>query len=692
MTLSLIEDNPYRVLGLGTQARGSSLASNHKKMMAELLKGNEVVLGQDIRSYVRAPLRSPRHIDYAKSQLSTPKGRLYYALFWFMDASKLDHAALFYMSKGDKAKSQKIWLSNQNASALINLAVLALIEERYDDAIHFYTKCLQDEALSQSFIQTIIGDRLKIKGVMLLSKAVSVVEQERAKKEAEDNSDERSYAGAGFGVRNQESQNRPKLASTQVFVDRATSLQLRKQNRNFDRHLNESLSNLLEKIKTISAEHGMDESGSVDPLPAELTINSAANLVLDEINNFLKVNYGLITTFRDHCFELNERSLYLDYVYNLVSICHYAFHLYAIDFGRMYNHSLVQQLRSIRLKLSHLYFRIKSDDLDYMLSSIERLEETLPFLYEIETAFERYYVFYDQNAIIPNFEAFYAQSRKVLESFNQQYGSLPHYVDRARHLQEMIVRFNVTFILAITDFALNQSSYRRFNNKGELQVQNTMYYSNTTNNSSTNSAGANNPKQGEENLNYSLETLNSPKTNEQENSLVNLPHQDSSGRLTPPALKGANPDNSNQGQPVAYEVANSQVEQVKIVGNKPVVENKKTTKPLSALKDENVQQNGFISNNGSKVSSEQLQKMYKRLDKKRSHYLKRKLSSKRGDLIRYLEGFTNFSISAGTMALIKVTEQQVNRIPPPWSIKGVVVGLVLIALATGMVYVNMYMH
>lgn len=683
MALALIEDNPYRVLGLGTQAHGSRLASNHKKMMSELLKGNEITLGQDLVSYVRAPLRNPRRIDHAKSQLSTVKGRLYYALFWFMDANKLDHAALFYLSKGDQSKGEKIWLSNPTASALINLAVLALINERYDDAIKYYTQCLQDEELSQSFIRTIIGDRLKMKGIMLLSKAVSVVEQERAKKEKEDNSDERSYAGAGFGVRNQESQNRPKLASTQVFVDRATSLQLRKQNRNFDRHLNESLTNFLEKIQNIGAEHGMEASGSVDPLPAELTVNSAASLVLEEINNFLKINYGLIDTFRNRCFELNERSLYLDYVYNLISICHYAFHLYAIDLGRMYSNSLVQQIRSIRSKLAHLYFRIKSDELDYMISSIQRLEESLPYLYEIELAFERYYVFYDQHAIVSNFEEFYAKSRQVLDEFNKQYAALPHFVDRVQHLQEMIVRFNVTFILAMTDFALNHSKNRKFNNKGELQVQNTMYFAGQSN-PNLNSNNGNNKENvdnaEDNNQGGSLETLRSPNQEEAEVNNESAPNQYT--QINPPLLKG------RSGAIEAHQASgNVVIQNAKIVGNKPL-ENKKGVK----AQFDNVQQNGFVTDKGTKVSSDQLEKMYKRLDKKRSSFLKRQLSKKRKDLKLYLEGFTTFAISAGTMALIKVTEQQVDRLPPPVSFKSVIIGILLIILALALVFLNIQLH
>ena len=52
MTLELVADNPYRVFGVGTQAKNATLTANYKSMMTALLKGEEINLGQGPRCHL----------------------------------------------------------------------------------------------------------------------------------------------------------------------------------------------------------------------------------------------------------------------------------------------------------------------------------------------------------------------------------------------------------------------------------------------------------------------------------------------------------------------------------------------------------------------------------------------------------------------------------------------------------------
>ena len=173
-------------------------------------------------------------------------------------------------------------------------------------------------------------------------------------------------------------------------------------------------------------------------------------MVLEEVSHFLAINNSVIEAFRQRCYEARERSLYLDYVYNLISVVNYSFHLYATELGRQYSPHIVQQLRSIIAKLERLYFRLKSDDLDYFISSLRRIEDALPYYYAIANNFEKYYLLSDDKNLINNFYEFHRASSRVVESlFSANFGLKGSYIDCSLHLQDMVVRYNVSFMLVM---------------------------------------------------------------------------------------------------------------------------------------------------------------------------------------------------------------------------------------------------
>lgn len=457
MTLSLVVDNPYRVLGTGTQAQNATLSANYKSLMTAALKGIEVNLGQDVTYMVKQPLRTPRRIDLAKSRLMSARGRIYYGLFWFMDNSRVDHAALYYLATKEREKAVKLWQSQSGFSSYINLAVLALLEERYDDAATLYSRCLQDEEMTQDFVRCIIGDKFKIKGAFVLSKVLEVLNRAKERKEQDENSDERSYVGAGHGVLNQESQKeRVRLVQDIPRYDLRKTLNLRKEASSFDRHLNDALDGLIDRIAEINSEHGMDG----DFVEVELNPNPAAQMVLDEITHFLAINNSLMEAFRQRCFQARERTMYLDYIYNLVSITHYAFYFYATELGRQYSSALVQQMRSIIAKIERLYFRLHSDDIDYLIASLRRVEDALPYYYAISNSFEKYYLLSDDQQIISKFYEFYKESNKVINNFGRVFGAKQVYADCGNSLQDMAVRYNVSFMLVLVNLALRQTHHK----------------------------------------------------------------------------------------------------------------------------------------------------------------------------------------------------------------------------------------
>ncbi len=617
MALSLLLDNPYRVLGLGVQAQARSLSSNYKRMMEEALKGNEVVLEQDITSYLKAPLRTPRRLDQAKSKLLSARGRMYHAMFWFVVTDKADKAALYYLSKKEREKAVKILQSRQNFSSYINLAVLALMEDRFDDAATLYSRCLQDEEMTQAFVHVVIGDKFKVKGAFLLAKVLDVLHKEKERHESDDNSDSRAFAGGGHGILNKESQaKRNKLINQDGDQSRnniINSLSLKKQAGSFDRHLNDALNDLIDRIAAINREYGMDD----DFTEVELNPNPAANFIIEEISRFLSVNHSLMEAFRQRCYEARERTLYLDYVYNLVSITHYAFHLYATEFGRMYSNELVQKLRSIIAKIERLYFRMKSDDIDFFINSLRRIEDALPYYYQVAQNFQKYYLLSDDKHLIDNFYAFNRSVYKVMESFNRNFGLKGAYVDCSLHLQDMAVRYNVSFMLVLVNIALRHP-YR-------IKIQPSAEQEFKIDESKFGSFGQSFGKVEDSSDHYYSQNGN----------------------------QAAPQDAENQSSEKPAKVKLSREEKKRIAAQE------------------------------RKLMATQMH---------RSSFFKRKLGKHRGRFKDILNSFKHYNTSPSTQTLVEITLRQVDRLPPPVSVKTIGTGLVLIALAVLAIYINSLMH
>lgn len=586
MTLSLVQDNPYRVLGVCTQASLKTIVLHHKKMMSEVIKGNEIKLALDLADKLKEPLRTPRRLDQSLSQLTSARGRIFHAMFWFVDTSKIDHGAIYYLTQGQRENAVKMLQSQTTFSSYINLAVLALIEERYDDAATLYSRCLQDEEMTQAFVKSVIGDKFKVKGAFVLSKVLDVLNKEKERKEKDDNSDERSFVGAGYGVRNKDSQVvRPRLHVDTASSNFLENLNLKKQAGSFDRHLNDSLNNLIERIENINRESGIED----DFIEVELNPNGAAVQILDEIAHFLAVNHSLMEAFRQRCFEARERSLYLDYVYNLVSVVNYAVHLYAIELGRQYSPTIVQQLRSIIAKLERLYFRLKSEDLDCFIASLRRVEDALPYYYAVANNFEKYYLLGDDKQMIGNFYEFHKTATRIVDKFNLNLGLKGDYTDCGMHLQDMVVRYSVSFMLVLVNLALR--------------------------------------------YHHQVKKVESAQPEVQVNEAELNPYGD-----------------SNEDEKAS---------------------NKLTKEQKKLLKE---QERERIT-----------------IEKKRSAFFKRKLSKQRKEFISILERYQNYFLSSPSKTLLDVTMRQVKRLPPPVSFKGVLLSLLLIALAAGAVYLNIIM-
>ena len=154
--LSIIKENPYRVLGVTANAPMRERVANQGKMKAFLKVGKPVPFPMDLPQLLPAVNRTTESVAAANSQLTLPKDQIKYAQFWFVNASSFDQIAINHLVSGNIDEAIEIWKKKQSVSTLHNLVVSFLIKENYREAIlaarNLYTN------FSREFSQMILGE------------------------------------------------------------------------------------------------------------------------------------------------------------------------------------------------------------------------------------------------------------------------------------------------------------------------------------------------------------------------------------------------------------------------------------------------------------------------------------------------------------------------------------------------------
>lgn len=82
--MKLIEQNPFRILGVYANARPADIVANCDDMEAYLSVGQSVSFDLDFDNLMPAVERTQKTVAQAKSKINLPKDKLKYALFWFV--------------------------------------------------------------------------------------------------------------------------------------------------------------------------------------------------------------------------------------------------------------------------------------------------------------------------------------------------------------------------------------------------------------------------------------------------------------------------------------------------------------------------------------------------------------------------------------------------------------------------------
>ena len=155
--MNILQNNPYRLLGVYSNTSTRERLANHNRMKAFLNVGRSVSFPLDMPQYLSSINRTEASVADAEAKLALPKEQILYAQFWFVKMTPLDDVAFNHLIAGEIVKAEEIWQKRECLSALQNRIVCALIRKKYDLAIMCAEVLYGNTQYLNQFVSTIIG-------------------------------------------------------------------------------------------------------------------------------------------------------------------------------------------------------------------------------------------------------------------------------------------------------------------------------------------------------------------------------------------------------------------------------------------------------------------------------------------------------------------------------------------------------
>lgn len=129
--INVVENNPYRILGVYANSPKRDILANEGKMKAFLKVGKAVFFPLDLNGLLPNVNRTEASIVQAKSYLSLPQDQLKYALFWFLNITPIDKIAFNHLFAGNMDDAVELWKKKECLSSLQNRMMCYLINGKY---------------------------------------------------------------------------------------------------------------------------------------------------------------------------------------------------------------------------------------------------------------------------------------------------------------------------------------------------------------------------------------------------------------------------------------------------------------------------------------------------------------------------------------------------------------------------------
>ena len=157
LRMNVLNNNPYRLLGVYANSPTKERLANHNRMKAFLKVGKPVSFPLDLPQYLQPINRIDALVADAEAKLALPKDQMFYAQFWFVKTTPLDDVAFNHLIAGELSKAEEIWQKKETLSSLQNRIVCALMRDDYAQALSCAEALYGNMQYVNQFVLAVIG-------------------------------------------------------------------------------------------------------------------------------------------------------------------------------------------------------------------------------------------------------------------------------------------------------------------------------------------------------------------------------------------------------------------------------------------------------------------------------------------------------------------------------------------------------
>ncbi len=158
LLMKIIQNNPYRLLGVYSNSPLKERLSNNNKLKAFLKVGKEASFPLDCIKLLPHLHRTEERVSSAEAMLTLPADQIKYAQFWFIKQSPLDEVAFNHLLNGETEKALSIWAKKDDVSSLQNRAICALMQSDVAEALRCFTQLYNSDEHLRDFVIAVTGD------------------------------------------------------------------------------------------------------------------------------------------------------------------------------------------------------------------------------------------------------------------------------------------------------------------------------------------------------------------------------------------------------------------------------------------------------------------------------------------------------------------------------------------------------
>lgn len=160
--MNILQNNPYRMLGVFANTSVKERVASLNKMKAYLMVGKTISFPLDISQYLHSIDRTTDSVLDANSKLTLPIDQIHYAQFWFVKSTVEDEIAFNYLFSGNMDKAVEIWSKLDGVSSIQNRIVCELIKRNFQKALLCAEELYGNSDKIKEFITLILRNNTNI--------------------------------------------------------------------------------------------------------------------------------------------------------------------------------------------------------------------------------------------------------------------------------------------------------------------------------------------------------------------------------------------------------------------------------------------------------------------------------------------------------------------------------------------------